>query len=177
MRRLLLVLALVVSACGLNGNYRDQSFQMRAVPELDAARYQGLWYEVARFPNTFEKDCAGVTAEYAALPDGRLAVRNTCRKGGLDGPVRVVEGSARFVGAGILKVRFSDIIRIEGDYWVLYVSPSYDIAVVGEPAGDFGWILAREPQLDRAQLEVPLATLRANGYDTARLEYVVQAPR
>lgn len=174
MRNVLMGLLLFLGACGLNGNYRDQSFEIRAVSQLDAGRYAGLWYEIARFPNSFEKDCFGVTAEYAAKPNGDLAVRNTCRKGGVDGPERVVEGTGRFVDAGKLKVRFSDIIRIEGDYWVLYVVPDYSIAVVGEPAGDFGWILARTPELTRAQLDVPLAVLRNNGYDTARLEYPAQ---
>ncbi|MGD8817932.1 MAG: lipocalin family protein, partial [Acidobacteriota bacterium] len=39
--------------------------RVRAVAELDLQRYAGLWYEIARFPNRFQKDCVGeVTADY-----------------------------------------------------------------------------------------------------------------
>ena len=30
-----------------------------AVPRVDLERYAGTWYEIARYPNRFQKDCAG----------------------------------------------------------------------------------------------------------------------
>ncbi|WP_112324075.1 lipocalin family protein [Oceanibium sediminis] len=165
---------LVLAACGMNGNYRDTSVQMDSVAALDIERYTGKWYEIARFPNGFEEGCVGVTAEYAKREDGRISVTNTCRKDTLDGPVEVAEGIARIASPGQLKVKFVQWLPFAGDYWVLDVTPDYSVAVVGEPSGDFGWILARTPTLDDAQLQDALSVLKADGYDTSKLVYPEQ---
>ena len=83
-------------------------------------------------------------------------------------------GSARVAAPGQLKVKFVEWLPFEGDYWVLDVTDDYDVAVVGEPSGDFGWILARTPQIAPAALEAARAVLREDGYDVARLTYTIQ---
>ena len=88
--------ALVIAACaaGPVGN--------RDVPEpakpVEMSRYLGRWYEFARYENGFERGCEAVTAEYAALPDGEVSVKNTCREGSVRVPVIVSEGKARPAG-------------------------------------------------------------------------------
>ena len=43
---------------------------LKTVDQIDLARYVGKWYEIARYPNRFEKDCASdVTAEYTRRND------------------------------------------------------------------------------------------------------------
>ena len=44
------------------------------VPEVDLKRYMGTWYEIARFPHSFEKNLAGVTATYTLRGDGKIEV-------------------------------------------------------------------------------------------------------
>ena len=40
-------------------------------------RYAGKWYEIARYPNKFQKDCAAnTTANYLRKDNGRIEVRN-----------------------------------------------------------------------------------------------------
>ena len=155
--------------------YRDRTVPMVAVRDLDISRYMGRWYEIARFPNRFEKGCVGVTADYALLDDGKVSVLNSCRQGTLGGPVRSATGKARIKGPGKLSVGFVPWLPfVRGDYWVLYVGPDFDLAVIGAPKGTTGWILARKPQIepeDRARAE---AVLRTNGYDIAKLVGVAQ---
>lgn len=167
-------LALLLSACGGGGDYRDTDVPMESVSQLDVERYAGTWYEIARFPNSFEEDCAGVTAEYSIRDDGKITVVNTCRKGGLQGEVDRAEGVARIVAPGQLKVKFVKWLPFEGDYWVLDVSEGYDLAVVGTPSGDFGWILARSPQIDEAAKDRAREVLRADGYDVDQLHWTEQ---
>ncbi|MCC6007328.1 MAG: lipocalin family protein [Rhodobacteraceae bacterium] len=153
--------------------YRDRAVPMRVVETLDLERYQGLWYEIARFPNRFERGCAAVTAEYTLRADGQVDVRNTCRRGGPDGPAEAIEGVARVEGPGRLSVSFVSWLPFaRGDYWVLAVDRDYRVAVVGTPAGRTGWILARNPRITPAQLEAALAALVRNGYDVTALEFV-----
>lgn len=168
------VLLLGLVACGTQGNYRDTAIPLQSVAALDTQSYLGKWYEIARFPNFFEEGCTGVTAEYGQRPDGRISVKNTCLKGGLDGPVEVADGSARVVGPGQLKVKFVEWLPFEGDYWVIGLPDDGQVSVVGVPSGDFGWILARTPRLDEAQREAALATLKRAGYDTSALIWTVQ---
>jgi lipocalin len=83
---------------------------LRVVPEVDLARYAGQWYEIARFPNRFQKQCAGeVTAQYTLQPSGKISVLNRCRLE--NGKQIQAEGVARVAGKGqpnsILKVRFA----------------------------------------------------------------------
>ncbi|HBS49412.1 MAG TPA: lipocalin [Rhodobacteraceae bacterium] len=160
-------------------SYRDRSVDMAVEGALDLERYAGTWYEIARFPNEFEENCAGVTAEYALMPEGGVGVTNTCRKGTLDGPVEQAEGEARVAAPGRLEVRFapewlSFLPMVWGDYWVLAVSENYTVAVVGSPDGETGWVLAREPQIPEAEYEAALGVLRQNGYDISAIERVPQ---
>lgn len=161
----LLVFAALLSACSTS-SYRDQDIEISSVETLDLSRYEGRWYEIARFPNRFEKDCVAVTADYARKPDGTIAVTNTCRKGGFDGPIEAAEGTARIAAPGQLKVKFVDWLPFDGDYWVLYVSPDYKLAVVGAPKGTTGWVLARDPQPDPELIDRGYEALRKAGYDT-----------
>ncbi|MGB7316601.1 MAG: lipocalin family protein [Planktotalea sp.] len=155
--------------------YRDRSVPMASVAALDLNRYLGKWYEIARFPNRFEKGCVGVTAEYSLRTDGDIRVLNTCRKGALDGPVEQADGSARLEGPGQLSVTFVPWLPFaRGDYWVLYVSPGYDLAVVGAPKGTTGWILARTPEISAQKRQVAEGILTKNGYDINKLEDVLQ---
>lgn len=158
-----------------SAGYRDTSQPIGVVKNLDLQRYLGKWYEIARFPNRFERNCAGVTAEYALNPDDTIKVVNTCRKGSPTGPVDVAEGEAEVVGAGKLKVTFVPWLPFaKGDYWVLYVDAAYSFAVVGEPSGKTGWILARSPKLSAAKYDKAISVLRRAGYDTAQLLQVAQ---
>lgn len=163
----------LLTACGTV--QRDKSVPIEAVTQLELDRYLGKWYEIARYPNWFERGCVGVTAEYALREDGQIAVTNTCREDTLDGEISVANGVARVEAPGELSVTFTPWLPFaRGDYWVLYVTPNYDMAVIGNPAGRTGWILARTPTIDvttRAQAE---AALRANGYNIAGLEDVAQ---
>ncbi|MEJ2000811.1 MAG: lipocalin family protein [Maritimibacter sp.] len=153
--------------------YRDQSVPITSVEELDINQYLGLWYEIARFPNWFERDCQGVTAEYALRDDGKISVRNTCHKGAPDGPEKVANGLAWKAAPGQLKVTFTPLLPfINGDYWVLYVDPDYQVAVVGSPAGKTGWVLARSPDIAPAVYDKAVSVLTAMGYDISKLELI-----
>ena len=80
------------------------------VDSVDLDRYAGRWYEVARFPNSFQSDCAGETvAEYERLTSGQIRVVNQCRQA--DGTMKRAEGRAKLADndgpTSRLKVRFA----------------------------------------------------------------------
>jgi apolipoprotein D and lipocalin family protein len=174
-----LIAAFGLSACTSQPDYRASEAAPPTVPQVDLTRYAGLWYEIARYPNSFEKNCAGVTAEYVQRADGRIDVINTCHKGSVDGPVEVARGVARVMeqsGNARLKVKFAPswVPFAWGDYWILHLEPDYSAALVGDPSGKYLWILAREKALDAEALARIKSRAEALGYKTGPLEMTDQ---
>jgi apolipoprotein D and lipocalin family protein len=154
---------------------------LATIAALDVPRYLGTWYEIAKFPNRFQKKCAGFTkATYTAQADGTLQVANRCRtdKGDTDEAI----GAARQVGgpnSPKLKVRFAPAIlsflpMVWGDYWVVDLDPGYQLAAVSEEKREYLWILSRTPKVDKASYDALVARLAAQGLDVRKLELTKQ---
>ena len=148
---------------------------VHTVASVNLDRYVGDWYEIARFPNRFQRQCAGdVRASYARRPDGRIDVVNRCRTASGDTEAR---GVARIVDEQTfakLKVRFAPawltfLPVVWGDYWIIGLAPDYSWAVVGDPDREYLWILARSPHLDGDAAAAARAAARDNGFDVERL--------
>ena len=168
-------LKLFISISALLLGSASWSNSVVAVQNFDLNRYLGKWYEISRIPNRFERNCVGVTAEYALRDDGKVSVLNTCKKGSLDAPSRTANGIATPVEGAKLTVTFTPLLPfIKGDYWVLYLADDYSLAVVGEPERKFGWVLSRTPQISDQQLARAHQALAQNGYDPASFEQVLQ---
>jgi apolipoprotein D and lipocalin family protein len=150
--------------------------RLTPIASLDLTRYMGRWYELARYPNRFQRQCTGAaTADYALLPKGTVQVVNRCPRPG--GTVDEAVGEARRVGpegSPTLQVRFapawlSFLPQVWGNYWVVELDAAYRLAVVSEPKREFLWVLSREPDLPAAEWPALNARLQALGFDPARL--------
>jgi len=88
--------ALMLAACVFAGcsSFPRGLKPLDTVPTLDASRYLGRWYEIARFQHGFERDIVGATAEYSLRPDGKIAVVNSGFKKALDGKYTEVKAVA-----------------------------------------------------------------------------------
>jgi apolipoprotein D and lipocalin family protein len=164
----------LIAACTTPGTLSGSSLDTVAKVDLD--RYAGRWYELARMPNWFQRNCAAdVTAEYARRPDGTMSVVNSCRRA--DGTVDRVEGTARIVDPATnakLEVAFAPealrwIPAVWGNYWVIELAPDYRYAIVGEPSRTYLWVLSRTPTLDDATWTSIDARIAAAGYDRAKV--------
>ncbi|HEX5132310.1 MAG TPA: lipocalin family protein [Candidatus Krumholzibacteria bacterium] len=139
------------------------------VRNVDLSRYVGLWYEIAKIPNRFQKQCArGTTAEYTLRGDGRITVLNRCIKE--DGSADQAEGVAKIVDKesnARLKVSFVSFLGWRpfwGDYWVIGLDPDYRWAIIGTPDRKYGWVLARTPSIDMNEMETIFGIIERNGY-------------
>jgi apolipoprotein D and lipocalin family protein len=106
---------------------------LTTVPSVDLKRYVGTWYEIARYPNRFQKKCVGdTTADYTLLANGNIQVVNSCREA--NGKMNTARGKAKIVDRtsnARLKVTF--FWPFYGDYWIVGLAPDYSYAIVGEP--------------------------------------------
>ena len=58
---------------------QDMKNELQVVNKVDLNKYKGLWYEVAKIPNWFQKKCLkNTTAEYSIRNDGKIKVVNSC---------------------------------------------------------------------------------------------------
>lgn len=137
--------------------------------QVSLQAYLGRWYEIARYEQSFQKGCEGVTADYSLKPSGKLAIVNTCRDP--DGRIRQAKALAYVVpdtGNTKLKVSFFGPFYI-GNYWILDHAEDYAWAIVGDPSGRYLWILARKPVLPSSEVDALIARVQALGYDTSTL--------
>jgi len=155
---------------------------VRTIVSLDVPKYLGTWYEIAKFPNWFQKKCVGNTkAVYSMRADNNLKVLNSCKNA--DGVVSEAEGTARQIGAQDspkLEVRFapawlSFLPMVWGDYWVIDLDPQYQVAAVSDPKREYLWVLSRTPQLDKKVYEDLLQRLQAQQFDVRKLEITPQS--
>jgi len=151
----------------------EETPPVQTVPAVELERYLGRWYEIARFPMFFQRNCVGdVTADYSLREDGRIRVLNRCRS---DKGMDEAEGTARVVeGSGGAKLRVSFFWPFSGDYWVIGLSPDYRWAVVGDPERKYLWILSRTPAMPLDVLEKARQAAREQGYDLSGLRYTEQ---
>jgi apolipoprotein D and lipocalin family protein len=166
---------LALAGCGSSTTARRQLPPLVTVAQVDLNRYLGTWYEIASFPQRFQRGCTASNATYSLRSDGQIDVVNRCRKNSLDGEEKIAQGRARVVDrATNAKLEVSFFRPFWGDYWIVDLGPSYDYAVVGHPSRDYLWILCRTRTMDGATYDGILARLRAQGYEVERLQRTLQ---
>lgn len=171
--RLTLLAALLLSGCANSGT---GPVPPKTVEKVDLERYQGTWYEAARLPMFFQRDCAQSEAHYTLQADGKVGVLNRCRT--LEGEWQEAKGEAVPQVEGKtdkLWVTFdnwvSDVLPgvTKGQYWVLYLDEDYETAMVGSPDHEYLWLLSRTPELKPGMRDKLLEVAKGQGYETGKL--------
>jgi apolipoprotein D and lipocalin family protein len=148
---------------------------LEVVENFDIDRYTGVWYEAARLPHRFEKGMSSVSATYSRNDDGTIKVMN---RGFKDSSQQWenIEGVAKFKGKrdrGWLKVSFFK--PFYASYKIIHLDADYTQAIVTGPTYGYLWILVRDPNLPKAQLEELVTKVRNFGFDTGELIMVDQS--
>jgi apolipoprotein D and lipocalin family protein len=142
---------------------------LKTVPYVELQRYTGTWYEIARYPNRFQRKCdRDTSATYTLRPDGKISVVNTCRN--REGKLKRAKGTAKVADrSSNAKLKVTFFWPFYGNYWIIDLDPEYQYAVVGEPSRKYLWILSRTPVMDAAQYERITQNIVDAGYDPAKL--------
>jgi apolipoprotein D and lipocalin family protein len=177
----LVLLAITFALLHVQVQAQTSDSPVKTIASLDVPRYLGTWYEIAKFPNWFQRKCLSNTkAVYSIKPDGNIRVLNSCRQA--DGDGTEAEGTARQIGAKDspkLEVRFapawlSFLPMVWGNYWVIDLDSQYQLAAVSDPRREYLWILSRTPQIDPKAYEELLGRLQAQQFDIRKLELTPQ---
>lgn len=146
------------------------------IASLDVPRYMGTWFEIAKYPNRFQKKCLSDTqAHYTLQASGTVQVINRCKTE--SGEIDEALGEARQTGAATsprLQVRFAPawlslLPFVWGNYWVIDLDEGYQLVAVSEPQREYLWILSRQPTVSADAYAALLGRLKAQGFDLDRL--------
>ncbi len=135
------------------------------VKNFDLERYMGDWYEIARYPHSFEKGFVGATISYSKNAKGKLDVFIRGFKGSFDGKLIEAKGIVDIpdpVLPSKMNLTFFRIFR--SDYLVLEIHKEYQWAIV-VGSSKYLWILSRTPQMDEAVYNHLLEKVKQRGYD------------
>jgi len=152
--------------------------ELKVVDNVDLNRYLGKWYEIASFPQSFQKGCFCSTAEYSLTNENYIEVLNTCRKNGVNGEIKQANGKA-FVepNSNNAKLSVQFFWPFKGKYWIIELAEDYSYAVVGHPNRDYLWILSRTPQMEETVYNSILEKVKQKGFDITRLNKTSQECR
>jgi len=149
--------------------------KLQTVPYVDVNKYMGKWYEIASFPQRFQKGCHCTTAQYTLSEKEYVIVENRCNKDSIQGRESYISGKA-FVeknsGNAKLKVQFFWPFRAK--YWIIDLAEDYSYAVVSHPNKKYLWILSRKPKMEEAIFKEILDRLTKKGLDLTKLQITAQ---
>ncbi|MBN1407592.1 MAG: lipocalin family protein [Calditrichaceae bacterium] len=153
--------------------------ELVTVNYVDLNRYAGVWHEIARIPNRFQKQCArNVTAAYSLNDDGAIKVINRClQEDGIEdkaiGKARVIDTTSN----AKLEVSFVSIFGFHlfwGDYWIIGLDEDYQYAIIGAPSRKYGWILSRQKTMSEELYTEAEQILLSQGYNPDDFELTIQ---
>jgi len=150
-------------------------YPLQTVSYVDLNRYAGKWYEIASYPQRFQKGCTCTTAVYTPTEKGFIIVENSCNRNSVNGKRSYIKGKA-FVekdsGNAKLEVQFFWPFRAK--YWIIDLADDYNYAVVSHPNKKYLWILSRTPKMEQAIYEQIVSRLKEKGFDLAGLKKTEQ---
>jgi apolipoprotein D and lipocalin family protein len=148
---------------------------LETVPYVDLNRYAGKWYEIASYPQRFQKGCHCTTAEYTLSDKGYVIVENRCNRDSVNGKQSYIKGKAfvqKDTGNAKLYVQF--FWPFKAKYWIIDLADDYSYAVVGHPNREYLWILSRTSKMDNAVYQQILSKLQSKGFDVTKLRRTEQ---
>lgn len=127
-------------------------------PTFDTDRYLGRWYELARYPNSYQIGCQDATIDYTRVKN-RFRIVNRCHYDG--GGSADLSGWGSHIGGSTFRVNFTGSGPV--DYSIL--STDYDnFAFVASNQGRF-WIMGRQPQITPTEKRELALRAEQLGYD------------
>ncbi len=135
----------------------------QTVANVNLQQYAGTWYEIASFPNRFQRDCRCTTANYQLTSDQEIIVTNSCLKAST-GKRDTAVGKAWSVSKSNSKLKVQFFWPFSGDYWILHITPGYQAVLVGNPQRNYLWILARKPTLSTKRYQELVSIAKQQGF-------------
>jgi apolipoprotein D and lipocalin family protein len=147
----------------------------KAVTYVDANRFSGLWYEIARTYNSFEKDCVAASVEYTIVEPYEYKINNRCFDTVIGAELIEYEGSAK-ASNDDKNINYLDMTYFwifTKSYKVVYLESDYQKAIIVDNDMNSVWIMSRTPLIETTKLNQMVQFLSMY-MDTSKLIYTPQ---
>lgn len=138
---------------------------------VSAEFYSGQWFEIARTPNSGQRDCEAASTQFTSTGASSFKVVQICRRGSPTGAAKTFNTSGKIV-ADTFNAKFS-MSFLGGlktqEYWVLDRADDQSWAIMATPGGNYVWLLSRQADMPSDVRASALSRVRALGY--AKLEF------
>jgi len=152
MKNLLLTLLLVAAT---------QAFSLEKVSYVSPVKFSGLWYEIARTYNSYQKNCVASSVEYVLEDENEYSVYNRCFDTVIGGDLIEYEGKAEPTeGESMSSIDMTYFWIFTKEYGVYYLANDYSSALVADEDFEQVWIMSRTPFMDektKAKIEKIIA--------------------
>ncbi|MCK9689378.1 lipocalin family protein [Scleromatobacter humisilvae] len=146
------------------------------VPHVDLARFMGDWYVIASIPTWLEKGAHNPKESYRLNADGSVATTFSFNADSADGPVKTYTSKGIIVDPATNAIWGQQYVwPFKADYRISYLSADYGQVVIARDKRDYVWIMSRSPTMSETDLQALTEFVRAQGYDTAKLQRVPQS--
>ena len=131
-----------------------------------------VWYEIEKYPFSYEEGLHNVKATYSILPDGSIGVKNE----GIDkdGKLNVSYGTATAEDNTNSKLSVTFFWPFFGEYWIIKLGDNYEYSVVSDSRRKYLWILSKTKTMNKSLLSEIKAWLVNNGFDITKLVPTIQ---
>ncbi|MBN2460090.1 MAG: lipocalin family protein [Candidatus Cloacimonetes bacterium] len=169
----------VFSCLCLTGCSFSAQMSTTAIPvvqNIDIEKYLGTWYEIARLPNSFERNLDQVTATYTWREDGKIKVLNR----GFNTEKNIwkeATGKAWIPDPDVpSRLRVSFFLFFASDYRIIALDDeNYSYAMVTSNSMKYLWVLSRDPQMDTEVYDRLTKQAQAYGFDIEKLYRVTHS--
>lgn len=144
------------------------------VPYASMQAFSGLWYEIARTENRYQKSCVASSVEYVLTKPQKYTVYNRCFDTKIGGKLIEYKGSAKpKKDTSISTMQMTYFWIFTKEYRIIYLQEDYSSAVVTDEAMEQVWIMSRTPTIRQKHLE-HILTLLEPYMNLERLIYTPQ---
>ncbi|AQN68538.1 putative lipocalin [Saudi moumouvirus] len=154
-----------------------QNSEVRSVPFININKFLGIWYEIARLPTSFERNCKNSTAIYSlktTYPNLTVNVINTClinnQQISIQGTLIPAKNTHLITGTSILSPG-EFLVNFGNDfspYNINFVDDNYQYAIVSSNKNKM-WILSKHPQINNSTYQTLVLTANKLGFNTHNL--------
>jgi len=165
MKYLILTILLIISV---------NAEAIKPVADVNAKKFSGLWYEIARTYNSYQEKCVGSSVEYKLVEPLEYEVFNRCFDSVIGGDLIEYSGSAEPAeGESMSSIDMTYFWIFTKNYNVYYLEEDYSYAVVADDDFEQVWIMSRKPFMPDDKLG-EIITYLSNTMNTKEFIYTPQ---
>lgn len=123
-----------------------KAYSLEPVSYVSPQKFSGLWYEIARTYNFYQKSCVASSVEYVLEDENEYKVYNRCFDTVIGGDLIEYKGSAEpSEGKTMSKMDMTYFWIFTKEYGVYYIDDDYTSALVADKDFEQVWIMSRKP--------------------------------